>query len=80
MEFGKATESHHTGDVWRAQINLDSNGKRYNATAVAERIQLASDAAIKELEAALRKNKQRSKSMLKRGGTRLKDFMRGFGR
>ena len=80
VEFGKATEAHHSGNVWRTQINLDSRGKRYHATAVAENIQMAADAAIKDLEATLRKNKQRGESMLKRGGIRLKDFMRGFGK
>jgi ribosomal subunit interface protein len=78
VELGKVTEAHHTGDIWRSQINLDSNGKRYNAAATAERLDLAIDASVKELEAELRKSKKRSETMLRRGGVTLKSFMRGF--
>jgi ribosomal subunit interface protein len=78
VELGKISEAHQKGDVWRAQINLDSNGKRYHATATGEQLQSAIDASIHELESELRKAKQKNKSMLRRGGVAMKAFIRGF--
>ena len=76
VELGKITEAHQTGNVWRAQINLDSKGKRYHADATGEHMKTAVEAAIGEIEASLRKAKQRGESMLKRGGTVLKAIIR----
>jgi len=78
VELGKLSEAHQKGNIWRSQINLDSNGKRYHATGTGEQLQEAIDASIHELEAELRKAKQKNKSMLKRGGGALKSIMRGF--
>jgi ribosomal subunit interface protein len=78
VELGKVTESHQSGKVWRAQINLDAQGKRYHADALGEHIEPAIDTAIKELEAELRKAKMKNVSMLRKGGGALKSFMRGF--
>ena len=76
VELGKVTESHQSGNIWRAQINLDSNGKRFHADTSGEHLQVAIDDAIKEIEVSLRKAKQKNESMFKRGGSALKRFMR----
>jgi ribosomal subunit interface protein len=78
VEFGKATEAHLSGDVWRTQINLDFKGKRYHADRTAETFLASIDAAVKELEIELRKAKQRNESLFRHGGSALKSFMRGF--
>jgi ribosomal subunit interface protein len=78
VELGRATASHQTGPVWRAQINLDSKGKRYHADAVEERIDKAVDKAVRELEAELRKAKKLNETILRKGGGAIKTFMRGF--
>lgn len=79
VELGKISEAHQNGNVWRTQINLDVKGQRYHADSTADHIQTAIDLAVKELEAELRKATQRSKSMIRKGGSVLKSFMRGFG-
>ncbi len=78
VELGKATEAHQNGNVWRAQINLDFNGKRYHADRTGETITAAIDVAVKDMEVELRKFKQRNESLLRQGGSALKSFMRGF--
>ncbi|MBA3789001.1 HPF/RaiA family ribosome-associated protein [Patescibacteria group bacterium] len=79
VELGKDTEAHASGNIWRAMVNLDSHGKRYHADATGETIEAAIDVAVRELEAELRKAKQRRESLLRKGGGALKAFMRGFG-
>ena len=78
VEFGKVSESHQSGNIWRTQINLDSNGKRYHADATGEQIKAAIDKAVSEIEVELRKAKQRNENMLRKGGLAVKSFMRGF--
>ena len=79
VELGKVTEAHQNGNVWRAQINLDSQGKRYHADATGGNIRVAIDVAVREIEAELRKAKQMNKDVIKKGGTAFKSFIRGFG-
>ncbi len=78
VELGKISEAHQNGDVWRTQINLDCDGKRYHSAAVAEQQQASIDSATHELEAELRKAKNKSEGMLRRGGGILKSLARGF--
>lgn len=78
VELGKATAAHQTGAIWRTQINLDSEGKRYHSDATADKLETAIDKAVKEIEAELRTAKQRTRTMMRRGGGALKSFMRGF--
>lgn len=80
VELGKVSESHQNGNIWRVQINLDSVGKRYHADDTAETIEKAVDKAVSEIDAELRKVKQRSQSMLRKGGGAVKSFLRGFGK
>ena len=77
VEFGKATEAHQNGNVWRVQINLDSKGKRYHADSSREQIRTAIDVAVGEIETSLRKAKQRDQNMFRRGGAAIKSFMQG---
>jgi ribosome-associated translation inhibitor RaiA len=65
--------------VWRAEVNLDSLGKRYNAKSVGETLQNAIDKMTHDLEAELRKSKTKEQNMFRRGGAAVKSFMRGFG-
>jgi ribosomal subunit interface protein len=79
VELGKNTEAHKNSPVmWRAQINLDAPGEKFHASALAERIEVAIASAISEIEQELRKRKQRRKNMIHRGGTAIKNLMRGF--
>jgi ribosomal subunit interface protein len=78
VEFGKSSEAHLNGEIWRVHIKLDSQGQRFHATATGEQLQGAISTAVKELETEMRKTKQRARRMVRRGGNALKALMRGF--
>ena len=78
VELGRATEAHLNGEVWRTQINLDLRGKRYHTDKTAETLLASIDMAVKDLEAELRKAKQKHESLLRQGGSLVKSIMRGF--
>ncbi len=79
VELGKTTEHHHTGRVYRAEINLHVSGKKFRATAIEESLEAAIDSVKEELKKELRRAKDREKSLLHRGGAKLKQFLR-FGK
>ena len=78
VELGKISEAHQNGNVWRTQINLDSRGKRYHADSTAEKIELAIDKAVSQIESEIRKAKQKNSGVMRRGGNAVKSIMRGF--
>ncbi len=78
VELGKVSEAHQQGNVWRVQINLDCDGKRFHATSTGEKPETALGASISELENELRKSKQYHRTMMVKGGAVLKDLARGF--
>lgn len=78
VDLGKVSGAHQNGEIWRAQLSLNSRGKPYNASTVAATIEQAVGAAVAELEVTLRKAKRRNESLLRRGGNAFKAFMRRF--
>jgi ribosome-associated translation inhibitor RaiA len=79
VEFGKETEAHHSGAIWKVQINLDSLGKRYHSKAVADRIETAVEMAVSQLETEARTAKSKSKEILRSGGRVVKGLLKGLG-
>lgn len=79
IELGKTTEHHHSGRVYRAEVNLHTAGKQFRATATEESFEAALDSVKEELKKELRRAKGRERSFLHRGGAKLKGWLR-FGR
>lgn len=79
VELGKMTGHHATGKIFLAEINLWNGGTLFRAVAVEESIEEAIDKAKDEIKIELGKEKDKGQSLLRRGGARLKNFLR-FGR
>lgn len=77
VEVGRTTEHHQSGKVFRAEINLQMEGKELRAVAVAETIQTAIDKAKNEMKRELRRHKQKRLVSIRRGGASIKGFLRG---
>lgn len=77
VELGKVSEAHQNGNYWRSQINMDVKGQRYHADATAEHIQGAIEKSVKELEAEVRKSKEKKMDLFRKGGAAIKSFMKG---
>ena len=78
VELEKLAE-HQTGKVYRAEVNLQVAGKLFRAEATDETIEAAIDQAKNELKRELRRSSGKHKSLIKKGGQKLKDMLR-FGR
>lgn len=80
IELGRETEAHRNGVVWRAEFNIDVEGTRTRAESTKDTIEEASDDALRTLAKEITKIHARRGSVLKRGGSLVKDILRGFGR
>jgi ribosome-associated translation inhibitor RaiA len=76
VTLGKETKAHHTGKIWKAEINLDSEGVRYNAKSLEEHMEDAVTKAVKEMASELRKARKKKTTLLKRGGAFIKNSLR----
>ena len=78
IELEKRPE-HQTGKIFRAEVNIEIDGKLFRAEATDETFENALDRVRDMLQREIRKDKERGQTMLRRGGARVKDFLR-FGR
>jgi ribosomal subunit interface protein len=53
VEIGKTTEHHHSGDIFRAEVNLSTNGKQFRATSEKSDLYAAIDQHQPERQLAL---------------------------
>lgn len=79
IELGRSTEHHKSGEIYRAEANLDAGGKLYRAEADADAIEKAIDKAANELLRELRSARSRTKRLIRGAGAKMKSLLR-FGR
>ena len=79
VELGRAVGAQQTGDIWRTEINLDTEGELFRAEAVRGKLEDAVDEAVKELARELRRKKRKDEHFIKKGGAIIKSMLRGFG-
>ncbi|MFW5853117.1 MAG: ribosome hibernation-promoting factor, HPF/YfiA family [Patescibacteria group bacterium] len=79
VEIGKTTEHHRSGEVYRAEINLEIPGMNlFRAEATAEDLYAAIDKVKDEMAKQIKSKKSKHKDLLKKGGRRLKNMWQKF--
>ncbi len=78
VELGKISNHHKNGDVFRTEINLHIAGKNLRAESEMEDLFASIDIAKDELVRALQTNKDKKVSLLRRGGTKVKNLIKGI--
>jgi len=78
VEIGKTTMHHKSGNVFRAEMNFTAGSVHLRSEAEKEDLYAAIDEAKDEMKRTLRRKKSRQIDFIKRGGARMKDFVRGF--
>lgn len=78
IEIGKTTAHHKLGVVFRAEFNMTYHGKLVRAVADAEDLYAAIDEVKDELARELRVRKEKQQTLFRRGGSAIKNLMRGF--
>lgn len=78
VEIGKTTEHHKLGNVFRAEFNFMHGGKMFRAAAEEEDLHAAIDIVKDELAEQLRSDKERKRTLWRRGASIVKELTRGF--
>ena len=78
IEIGRISTHHRKGNIFRAEIQVSIKGNRFRAVAEKETLYGAIDAAKSEAVRELRRHKQKQSRLFKKGGTKLKDSVRGL--
>jgi len=79
VELERTTEHHNSGSIYRAEINLSIGGTLFRAESTEETMNAAIDEAKDEMVKQLRRFKSKRMTLLKRGGEKIKGFLK-FGR
>lgn len=70
------TKEQRSGEIWRAEMNLSISQDKFRAESRGETIFAALDELKDEMSKILRRNKKKRFDILRRGGAKMKDWMR----
>lgn len=76
VEVGKTTTAQHTGNIFRAEINLSVHGKMYRTESIKDHLFSAIDEAIHELEHQLLHYKNKRNTLFRRGANKIKNILK----
>ena len=80
IEVGKISNHHKSGDIFRAEINLDANGKMFYAATEEADLYMAIDVVKNEIVSEVKKVKTKNQSLVRSGGQRVKSLLKGLWR
>ena len=72
-ELGKTTEHHHTGNIFKAEVNIEAHGRTYRAAATAENTKAAIDIVKDDLAREIKSGKDRSITNNRKGDAEVKN-------
>ena|ERR1035437_8135879 len=78
VEVGKTTNHHKQGEFFKAEINLIINGEQFFAMSEESDLYAAIDDAKEEIVRKITHNKDRRKTLFRRGASSLKKMLKGM--
>lgn len=79
VEIGKTTRHHNAGDIFCAEVMMTVRGKEYRAVSEKSDLYAAIDDVRNELVRELNSNKEKNRTLVRRGAGMLKNLIR-FGK
>jgi len=78
VELAKTTSHHFKGEIFKAEIHIVGAGRNCYASAEKEDLYAAIDIVQEEMVRELNSDKKKRTSLIRRGGARIKNMIRGF--
>lgn len=78
VELAKTTNHHKHGDIFKAEIHIVAKGENIYASVEREDLYAAIDEVRDEVVRKLKSGKDKRRSLVRRGGAQVKDFIKGF--
>ena len=76
VEVGKTTRHHKSGEIFKAEIFIRGGGKEYYAISEKEDLYAAIDDVKDEMVREITSSKDKTKTLLRRGGARIKNLIK----
>lgn len=77
-EVGKTTNHHKSGDIFKAEFNIEISGVKFYTVSEKEDLYKAIDDAKDEMVYQIKNNKKRKQTLFKRGSTSVKKMLKGI--
>lgn len=77
VEVGKTTNHHKQGDIFRAELNIEIAGTKFYTFSEKDDLYSAVDDAKEEIVRQIINNKDRKKTLFKRGAISVKKMLKG---
>jgi putative sigma-54 modulation protein len=78
IEVGKISNHHKSGDIFKAEINLEASGKFFRAVEETSDLYESIDKVKNEIISEVKKAKTKNQSLVRKGGQRVKSALKGF--
>ncbi|HEY4499463.1 MAG TPA: ribosome-associated translation inhibitor RaiA [Candidatus Paceibacterota bacterium] len=78
VEIGRTSKHHHTGDIYRAEINVHVRNRSFRAMKETPDLFSSIDEAKDQMLEELRSDKEKHLSLLRRGSQQVKTFIKGM--
>jgi ribosomal subunit interface protein len=78
IELGKDGNHHKTGDVFKAEFKISAGKHTFFATSQKDSLYAAIDKAGNDIVNDAKKTKGRERSLIRRGGSKVKSFVKNF--
>jgi len=78
VEIGKTTNHHKQGELYKAEINLNLNGKQFFTNSEKEDLYMAIDEAENDIIRRITYKKDKDKTLFKRGAVSIKKMLKGI--
>jgi ribosomal subunit interface protein len=78
VELGRTTHHHNKGDIFRAEIHIVAKNKDLYASSEESDLYKAIDMVRDEMLREVRSGKEKKLSMLRRGGAKIKEIIKGL--
>jgi len=80
VEIGLITRHHKQGNVFRAEVNIHTPRHDFRSSSEAEDLYAAIDDVKEEVEREIVSEKDKSRTLFRRGAVIVKDILKGFGK
>jgi len=78
VEVGKISKHHKSGDIFRAEIHINTKGEEYYAAAEKDDLYAAIDEVKDEIIHELTSRRKKALRLFRKGGTKIKNLLKGI--
>lgn len=80
LELERAVGGKNNGDIWRAELTIEHEGKSYRAESTKAKLANAVTTVSRDVGQELRRARKKGQVMQRKGGSVIKDLLKGLGR